>query len=168
MKLAEYLAANPNAKPLYASMMRGHLLNKDHELDALIVPILKYAIDSLVWVQTSVYRWGEFMPLYEAGLSDHPDDYEINPAISQGLYETLHSFVESALEIDPNIFDAWSPEQIGLDFILTTNGHGAGFWDRGLPYGDELTELCKPFGTISAYLDEERNTIEPWEGFERN
>lgn len=37
MKLAEYLAANPNAKPLYASMMRGHLINKGHELDALIV-----------------------------------------------------------------------------------------------------------------------------------
>ena len=30
--------------------------------------------------------------------------------------------------------------QIGHDFWLTRNGHGAGFWDRGLgPVGDRLT-----------------------------
>lgn len=134
-----------------------------------IKPILKCAIAMLLWVQTYVEddELGH-ITLSDAGLSDHPDDYEFNPAISLGLYEMLHDFIESALEINPDIFDGWSPEQVGHDFILTTNGHGAGFWDRGLPYGNELTELCKPFGTISAYLDEETNTIEPWEGFERN
>lgn len=34
--------------------------------------------------------------------------------------------------------------QIGHDYVLTTGGHGAGFWDRGLgELGDKLTEACK-------------------------
>lgn len=37
-------------------------------------------------------------------------------------------------------------EQIGHDFWLTRNGHGAGFWDRGLgEIGEKLTEGCKAF-----------------------
>ena len=35
-------------------------------------------------------------------------------------------------------------EQIGHDYVLTTGGHGAGFWDRGLgELGDVLSEACR-------------------------
>ncbi len=38
--------------------------------------------------------------------------------------------------------------QAGHDFLLTRNGHGAGFWDRGLgAWGNTLTEIAKTFGT---------------------
>ncbi len=38
----------------------------------------------------------------------------------------------------------------GMDFWLTRNGHGAGFWDRGLgKIGEELTKNAKPYGTQS-------------------
>lgn len=41
----------------------------------------------------------------------------------------------------------------GHDFALTRNGHGAGFWDRGLgEAGDELTALAKPYGTQDVYV----------------
>lgn len=49
---------------------------------------------------------------------------------------------------------ALSASQCGHDFFLTRNGHGAGFWDRGLgAIGDKLTAACKPFGaqTIIIY-----------------
>jgi hypothetical protein len=39
----------------------------------------------------------------------------------------------------------WSPGDLfGHDFILTSNGHGAGFWDRGETSGaaDRLTAAC--------------------------
>lgn len=37
-------------------------------------------------------------------------------------------------------------ECAGHDFWLTRNGHGVGFWDRGLgELGDKLTEACKAF-----------------------
>ena len=41
-----------------------------------------------------------------------------------------------------------SDEQIAHDFWLTREGHGTGFWDRGLgSLGDELTELAKAWGS---------------------
>ncbi|UCV26747.1 hypothetical protein [Ferribacterium limneticum] len=48
----------------------------------------------------------------------------------------------------------WEMEQLGHDFWLTRNGHGAGFWDRD--FGDEhsrkaLTELSKVFGETDIY-----------------
>jgi hypothetical protein len=34
--------------------------------------------------------------------------------------------------------------QIGHDYVLTTGGHGAGFWDRGLgEAGERLSEVCR-------------------------
>lgn len=39
------------------------------------------------------------------------------------------------------------PEQCGRDFVLTRNGHGAGFWDRGMgELGDRLTESAHAYG----------------------
>ena len=43
----------------------------------------------------------------------------------------------------PYLTEEWTDEQIGHDLWLTRGGHGAGFWDRGLPNGDKLTEICK-------------------------
>jgi hypothetical protein len=40
-------------------------------------------------------------------------------------------------------------EQCGHDFWLTRNGHGAGFWDRGLgALGDRLSDASKPYGSV--------------------
>lgn len=52
----------------------------------------------------------------------------------------IHRFLKAAL---PLLTDEWTDEQIGHDLWLTRGGHGAGFWDRGLPNGDMLTDLCK-------------------------
>lgn len=44
-----------------------------------------------------------------------------------------------------------SAEDLGHDFWLTRNGHGAGFWDRWLgELGDELTTVAEHF--LSAYV----------------
>jgi hypothetical protein len=46
--------------------------------------------------------------------------------------------------------------QIGHDFWLTRNGHGAGFWDRGLgAIGDQLTTACKPYGSVDLYVGDD-------------
>lgn len=40
----------------------------------------------------------------------------------------------------------------GHDFWLTRNGHGAGFWARGMgEVGDRLTEMSKPYGEAYIY-----------------
>jgi len=47
-------------------------------------------------------------------------------------------------------------EKAGHDFWLTRNGHGAGFWDRGLnDLGDRLTESCKGFGESDLYAGDD-------------
>ena len=44
----------------------------------------------------------------------------------------------------------------GHDFLLTRNGHGVGFWDRGLgAVGDILTEIAQSYGSVHAYVRDE-------------
>lgn len=51
-------------------------------------------------------------------------------------------------------YGAW--ECAGHDFWLTRNGHGAGFWDRGLgELGERLSEASKAFGGIDLYLGDD-------------
>jgi hypothetical protein len=47
-------------------------------------------------------------------------------------------------------------EQSGHDFWLTRNGHGAGFWDRGLgQIGQRLTEAAKSYGEYDLYIGDD-------------
>lgn len=47
-------------------------------------------------------------------------------------------------------------EYAGHDFWLTRNGHGAGFWDRGLgDVGDRLTKASKPYGSCDLYVGDD-------------
>lgn len=59
--------------------------------------------------------------------------------------------------------DGLDPGQVGHDFWLTRNGHGAGFWDRGLgELGDRLTALTKPYGESWLYVgDDGRLYVSP-------
>lgn len=42
------------------------------------------------------------------------------------------------------------PGQVGHDFCLTRNGHGAGFWDRGLgERGERLSDAARVYGEVS-------------------
>ena len=85
------------------------------------------------------------------------DEYTISDidekSISDAL-EDVNSFVRKASDI----IIPMDYSQIGHDFWLTRNGHGAGFWDRkelegGI--GDKLTEICKEFTEKYAYLGDD-------------
>ena len=46
--------------------------------------------------------------------------------------------------------------QAGHDFALNRNGHGAGFWDRGLgDVGDRLSDASKVYGTQGLYVGDD-------------
>lgn len=51
---------------------------------------------------------------------------------------------------------SWSDwHSVGIDFHLTRNHHGAGFWDRGTgAAGERLTANAHPYGEINGWLDE--------------
>jgi hypothetical protein len=60
--------------------------------------------------------------------------------------------LERARALQPGYDDG----QAAHDFWLTRNGHGAGFWDRGLgEVGDELTANAKPFGESNAMVGDD-------------
>lgn len=65
--------------------------------------------------------------------------------------DDCNSFRESV----GDMLTEWSDEQAGHDFWLTRNGHGAGFWDRGRKFGDELTKLAHPFGEVYLYVGDD-------------
>lgn len=64
----------------------------------------------------------------------------------------LEDFVAQAGEL----LEGMQPAQIGHDFWLTRNGHGAGFWDRGLgARGEELTRIAKSYSERSPYVGDD-------------
>ena len=76
---------------------------------------------------------------------------EIHPTNLEQAKKDVDSFVKKA----GSLLDNMDEEQIGHDFWLTRNGHGAGFWDRGLgEVGDKLTKICKEFKGIDVTTDE--------------
>jgi hypothetical protein len=47
---------------------------------------------------------------------------------------------------------SYDETRAGHDFWLTRNGHGAGFWDRGLgEVGDQLSKVTEPYGSRDVY-----------------
>jgi len=55
-----------------------------------------------------------------------------------------------------SLLDGMDSEQIGHDLWLTRNGHGAGFWDRGLgEKGDALTKIATSMGEKHMFWGED-------------
>lgn len=85
-------------------------------------------------------------------------DYPVRADSVAELQSELEQFI--GLCEDTLIASELSPGQIGHDFILTRNGHGTGFWDRGLgELGDTLTKWAKTFGTIDSLSIDVQNCI---------
>lgn len=64
--------------------------------------------------------------------------------------------VRDAFPVMPEHED-YEPIRAGHDFWFTRNGHGVGYWDRGLgKFGDELTKLAKTMGTCNALVGDDK------------
>lgn len=93
-----------------------------------------------------------------------PDDPEREAAAwSESMFiharmavaEFIHSLPKPlrdgvCLAVDQNTY---SLSQFGHDLWLTRNGHGAGFWDRGLgELGDNLSDHARIMGEACTYV----------------
>jgi hypothetical protein len=82
------------------------------------------------------------------------DNYGLDDIAPEAL-ETAINDCESFQETCAADLEAsgLSSEQAGHDFWLTRNGHGAGFWDRGLgAIGERLSKASKPYGSADLYV----------------
>lgn len=78
----------------------------------------------------------------------------------------LTTVQEQNIEIAPETVWGRDNSQVGHDFSLTRNGHGAGFWDRYYkgPFealGDKLSDIARPYGQTN-YFDEGTGKLETY------
>lgn len=121
------------------------------------------AVECLLWSSTLMEVEQDPASEYFVAETENWDDvdYPVSPDSVASLQSDLEQFI-GLCEADL-IASNLSPEQIGHDFILTRNGHGTGFWDRGLgEIGDRLTECAQTFGSIESLYIDTQNCI-AWE-----
>jgi hypothetical protein len=113
----------------------------------------EHALESLLWSET-YYATGDD---FKAGNGVPFDDIFGVSDVEGSSRLALRAELEAFINDDENSIDLDGMEYsyIGHDFILTRNGHGTGFWDRGLgERGERLTAACKPYGAIYAYSND--------------
>ena len=87
------------------------------------------------------------------------DSHQFSDDAREKMAKDLQNFVDLVNAEIPDLeMDA---EQFAHDFWLTRNGHGTGFWDRGLgDLGGKLAKLAKTFGECELHLNDSTMEIE--------
>lgn len=111
-------------------------MNRD-DLDSFTLAYIECAL----WSSTECDEEGNMGEPLDANYSaDDITDDTLSEMISE-----CADFQESNAELLAGL----DPAQCGHDFWLTRNGHGAGFWDRGLgERGELLSKASKVYGSV--------------------
>ncbi|MDP2676472.1 MAG: hypothetical protein Q8O83_02190 [bacterium] len=90
-----------------------------------------------------------------ASLEDNYGIEDIDPKTLKEMIKECEDFQKYAKVELAQYYKEYDESRAGHDFWLTRNGHGVGFWDRGLgELGDKLSEKSKPFGSYDLYAFE--------------
>lgn len=123
------------------------MANKQSLIDSLDAFTRSY-LETALWSSSECDDEGNY--IYP--LDEH---YSIDDFMVQALKESIadcKAFQESEagdLAKAYGFGPSYGPESAGHDFWLTRNGHGAGFWDRGLgEVGDRLSKASKVYGSV--------------------
>jgi hypothetical protein len=171
-------AGVPLAAPVFAKVIGGPDDGKVVQLSAKTVQSIARAevtpaqqriaerVDAMTrgWIAAALWSTGATTP--EGEELENLDDYEFSEnakkaarVICAAFYDThtidLGAYAGTYKPSDGS--DVW--ECAGHDLWLTANGHGVGFWDRGLGrLGDRLSADCgfrKQFDQIDLYIAED-------------
>lgn len=106
-------------------------------------PTLRAYLEAALWASTD-----------DAG-DPLDDNYSIDDIADEAIRQAEDEVDEFA-EKAGDMLDDFNSEDVGHNFWLTRNRHGAGFWDGDFePYGDALTELAHDFGESDAYVGDD-------------
>jgi len=114
-----------------------------------------YAI-AMIWANVTVERNGketgqDTEP--NAWQDGHSDDWAVT-AFDADAQASIRGDCRDFVTANWADLASLDPEQCGHDFALTRNGHGAGFWDRGLgERGERLSKAAKVYGESSGWYD---------------
>lgn len=134
--------------------------------------IVNSELETLLWSELRIDADGN-----DAGRFDEDYDYwDATPELRAKLERELtgeqvvlypgepESFLEALDAYKDRFKDEW-PNAFGHDLALTRNGHGAGFWDRGLgDAGRSLTTWAETFGELRVFDDFTPEKAEQWAG----
>lgn len=115
-------------------------------------PILNAYIECALWSSTHFESEDD-----QHGTPMDQLDAELSDKAKAKMNEDCQNFIAYCEEtIGPDWRAGQTFEQIGHDFWLTRNGHGAGFWDRGLgKLGRQLSDASQTFGSCDIYLGDD-------------
>lgn len=107
--------------------------------------------------------WAETDESDESGgepLDNNYSLYDIDPESIVGAKKDCDAFYEKAQEKIGDVISEIDLTDLGHDFWLTRNGHGAGFFDGdydefGDTVGDDLTQVAKEFGEVYIYVGDD-------------
>lgn len=86
---------------------------------------------------------------------DDKDITDCTDAMIAQATKECENFKHLAGGLVATYLETCNEDQMGHDFWLTRQGHGAGFWDRGLgKLGKDLTDIAKTFGSRNIYLND--------------
>lgn len=89
---------------------------------------------------------------------------DIAPGAMEQIVADCAAFQKDNAEMLAKAYELYAPHADaprkessgGHDFWLTRNGHGAGFWDRGLgEIGDALTKAAHKAGEVDLYVGDD-------------
>lgn len=132
-----------------------------------IVAIVRSQLISLLWSEGEIYDENGVVTLENWDELYSADD--ATPELVAQLTEELEQWKPASAEqlaLDTYVehFGSDWPGQFGHDLALTRNGHGAGFWDRGLgDAGDVLTEWAQSLGTLNVFHGHDSIHPDKWE-----
>lgn len=88
-------------------------------------------------------------------LDKNYSEEDLAPETIEKMTEDVTKFAKAAK--DPIIESGMSESDLGHNFWLTRNGHGTGFWDRGLEksVSDDFCKICDKFGTADLYIGDD-------------
>lgn len=142
-----------------------------------IEKIVDAELATLLWSEYRVNPEGDDMGGFDA-------DYEVGDATP----ELVKALCDELEQLDADNYDFYAASQLadfervitvyklqfgstwqerfGHDMALTRNGHGGGFWDRGLPgdVGDVLTDWAKSLGSLRVFDDFVEENAAEWAG----
>ena len=111
------------------------------ELDTVV----QHYITAMLWSKTT-----------DGGEPLDSTDCELSQAAINTAEGDCESFLEVHAALVAELPDWYTAAQLGHDFLLTRNGHGVGFWDRGLgELGDILTTHAQEYGSIHAFINDD-------------
>jgi len=104
-------------------------------------------IEAALWSTNDESDEGGGRPLDE----NYGED-DIDPGTMEQMEQDCESFYGANAELWTDEHD---DEKAGVDFWLTRNGHGAGYWDGDYTEGDKLTKAAEAFGEFNLYVGDD-------------